>query len=448
MLQTVTSPDSHVTTYGYSPTNAQWLNAITVDGTQVLAVTYYSNGKVASSGTPDGEAVDNFAYGTNATTVTNQLGDATTFTYQNIQGGLKLASVSHKGTATCPAMAASTTVYDGNGWVDYTLDWRGIKTDYTYTADGRLSNRTLAAGTSTPLKDVYAWTTTTYTGQYVLQSDSAYDTGGNLIRTTSYTYTPAGYLSSVSVKDQATGTVATVTYGYAFAANGTLQSRTETRNLSAGPATTTFNYDASGNLSSVTDPSGATVSFSGYDGLGHAGSMVEANGVSHTFGYDGRGNLTTDTATRPNGTAVSTYAYDGRNYLVSASFADGSAHHYTIAQSGRVASQTDVAGNPATETFANASTIVEARGRAVASVSGGTVSSTISGSVSSTHQLDSLGRNQVTLGNNGQRFSYAYDADSNLTSISDGLHTASNSYDSLNRLLVTTLPDASTITYG
>jgi YD repeat-containing protein len=171
------------------------------------------------------------------------------------------------------------------------------------------------------------------------------------------------------VKDQATGAIGSVSYGYTFASNGNLQTRTETRNLPTGAATTTYSYDGSGNLSSVVDASGATVTFGGYDGLGRPGLMVEANGVSHNFTYDGRGNLATDTATRSNGTAMSTYAYDGRSYLVSASFADGSSHHYTIAQSGRVATQTDVAGNAATETFTNASTVVESQGRGVASVS-------------------------------------------------------------------------------
>ena len=50
MLQTVTSPDSHVITYGYEASHSTWLNSITVDGTKVLAVTYQTNGQVASSG--------------------------------------------------------------------------------------------------------------------------------------------------------------------------------------------------------------------------------------------------------------------------------------------------------------------------------------------------------------------------------------------------------------
>ncbi len=447
MLQSVTTPDGHVTTYGYDATNTSRLNGITVDGTKILAVSYFSNGQVSSSGTPDGEAVEHFTYGTNSTTVTNQLGDATTFGYQSVQGGLKLASVSHLGTATCPAMAA-TTVYDANGWVDYTLDWRGIKTDYTYDVTGRLLDMTRAAGTSTPLKDVYTWTTVQYTSEYVLQSDAAYDTGGNLMRTTTYNYLPSGLVSSISVKDQASGVVATKSYGYTLAANNTIQSQTETRNLPTGAATTTYNYDASGNLTSVTDPSGATATYSGYDGLGRPSSMVAANGVSHAFTYDGRGNIATDTAYLANGNAVTSYGYDGRNNLVSISLPDGSAHQFTIAQSGRVAAQTDVAGNPATKTFTNASTIVESTGRAIASVSGSSVSSSISGSVSSTVQLDSLGRNLNVLGNSGQHVSYGYDANSNVTSISDALHTTKNTYDTLNRLSQTTLPDSSTITYG
>ena len=447
MLQTVTSPDSHVTLYGYDSTHTNWLNAISVDGAQVLGVTYYASGQVATSGTPDGEARDSFNYAAGSTTVTNQLGDATTYGFQSVQGALKLASVSHAGTSTCPAMAA-TTVYDANGWVDYTLDWRGTKTDYTYSADGRLSDKTLGFGTATPLKDVYTWTTLA-NGHLMVQSDATYGSDGNLVRTTTYTYDQQrDFPTSISIKDQSTGAVATVSYAYVYGANNTIQSRTETRNLPTGAATTTYNYDTSGNLTSVTDPSGATVSFGSYDGLGRPATIVAANGVSHALTYDGRGNLATDTAYLAAGNVVTQYGYDGRNNLISVSLPDGSAHHFTIAQSGRVAAQTDVAGNPATQTFTNASTIVASTGRAVASVSGTSVSSSISGSVSSTVQLDSLGRNLNVLGNNGQHVSYGYDANSNVTSISDALHTTKNTYDALNRLSLTTLPDSSTISYG
>ena len=447
MLQTATSPDTHVTSYGYDATHSNWLTSISVDSAQVLAVTYKTSGQVATSGTPDGEAVDSFNYATNSTTITNQLGDSTTYGFQSVQGGLKLASVSHAGSSTCPAMAAST-VFDANGWVDYTLDWRGTKTDYTYLADGRLSDMTVAYGTTTPIKHVYAWTTLA-NGHLKLQSDALYGTNGVLVNTTSYTYDPTrDVVTSISVKDQSTGAIATVNYGYTWASSYAMQSRTETRNLPTGAATTTYSYDSFGNLTSVVDPTGTTVTFSGYDGLGRPSAMVSANGVSHGYSYDGRGNLATDTAYLTNGNAVTRYTYDGRNDLISISLPDGSSHQFTMAPSGRVAGQTDVAGNPSTATYTTASSILETAGRAVASVSGTAVGSSISGSVSSTVQLDSLGRNLNIFGNNGQHVSYGYDANSNVTSISDALHTTTNSYDFLDRLSVTTLPDSSTIAYG
>ncbi len=447
MLKTVTSPDSHTTTYGYDPTNTTRLTGITVDSTQVLAVTYYANGQVASSGTPDGEVLDKFTYGSNSTTLTNQLGDLTVYGFQSVQGGLKIASISHAGTTSCPSMGAST-VYDANGWVDYTLDWRGIKTDYTYLPDGRLQDMTRAAGTAMPFKDVYTWQTVQTTGEYVVQSIASYDTGGNLIRTTTYGYTPTGIVNSISTKDEGTGAVASTTYAYTYASNNTLQSQTETRNLPTGAATTTYNYDGAGNLASVTDASGATVSYGGYDGLGRPATMIAANGVSHAFTYDGRGNLATDIASLVNGTAKSIYVFDGRSNLVSASYPDGSSTHNTIAQSGRVATQTDAAGFPANQSFANASTIVNSVDRAVASVSGNSISSSLSGKVSSTQKLDTLGRQITVLGNNGQTFTYGYDLNSNLTSFNDGLHTTKTAYDALNRPYLVTLPDNSTIAYG
>ena len=63
-------------------------------------------------------------------------------------------------------------------------------------------------------------------------------------------------------------------------------------------------------------------------------------------------------------------------------------------------------------------------------------------------QLDSLGRTIGVLGNSSQHITYGFDANSNVTSVNDGLHTTTTTYDALNRTSLVTLPDTSTITYG
>jgi len=176
--------------------------------------------------------------------------------------------------------------------------------------------------------------------------------------------------------------------------------------------------------------------------------MTEANGVTHSFTYDGRGNLATDTAYLPSGNATTTYTFEGRSILTSVTYPDGGSRHFTIAQSGRIVGETDVAGLGTTETFTNASTVVDSKYRYAASVAGSSISSAVSGIVSATPNLDSLDREIGTLGSNNQRFSYGYDSNGNLTSVFDGLHTTTNTYDALNRISLTTLPDSSSITYG
>lgn len=96
---------------------------------------------------------------------------------------------------------------------------------------------------------------------------------GSASRETSYTYDELGRLKTSSVAGQS--------YGYWDGSNYV---------YSSGTLTTTYDYDAVGNLVSVTDPTGA-VTRSTYDSLNRRIRQVDAEGYITTWAYDAEGNV-------------------------------------------------------------------------------------------------------------------------------------------------------------
>jgi YD repeat-containing protein len=213
MLASVTSPNGHVRSYGYDPTNTRLLTNITVDGVQTLAVTYDpATGKVKKSGTPDSEYFESFVYGAGTTAVTNQAGDVQTFTF----GPYGATAISHGATVSCAAAAESTS-YDANGYVDFSLDYNGNKTDYTYGSSGLLMDVTVAAGTALAQKTSIEWMSSYLAGQQKSKVHY-FGTDGVEFMTATYAYFPSGAaggrLQSEVMKDLKTGVSRETDYTY------------------------------------------------------------------------------------------------------------------------------------------------------------------------------------------------------------------------------------------
>ena len=82
-------------------------------------------------------------------------------------------------------------------------------------------------------------------------------------------------------------------------------------------------YDAQGNLTIVTNPSGSTVEMSEYTSFGEPGKVKDANGNYRLFKYDGNGNLTDEWVMRAGVGA----ALDPQTYTPNASDLLAYAHH-------------------------------------------------------------------------------------------------------------------------
>lgn len=251
MLSSVTSPGSSpdVRTYLYEDvTDKTLLTGISINGMRYSTYKYFANKRVQESGLTGGEERDTFVYGTNQTTVTNAAGQPTTYNFATVQGALKVTSISRSATSSCAA-ASAQTVYDANGWVDYTLDWNGVKTDYSYDVAGKLLQVTEAAGTTVAATRVNIWT-----GDRLTETTWR-DAANAAYAKITYTYvtsgSAAGRLASETRTDLRGGATRQVTYTYTFAAGDKITAMTVSRALPSGSANTTYAYDANGNVASI-----------------------------------------------------------------------------------------------------------------------------------------------------------------------------------------------------
>ncbi len=202
--------------------------------------------------------------------------------------------------------------YDAGGRRTQSVDQSSFTVNYVYDAVGRLSALTDGSGAR-----IAAYT---------------YDAAGNLVRkdlgngtSTTYAYDAAGELLHL-VNFAPDGSVNS-RFDYTYDALG------QVRSLTTLDGTTTYGYDADGQLTSVTLPGGGTVRYA-YDASGNRISVTQdgqttayvtndmneytAVGTAQ-YRYDADGNLV---AVSDGGT-TQTYAYDQQNQMVGASGPDG-----------------------------------------------------------------------------------------------------------------------------
>lgn len=446
-LATVTDVRGKVWTFTYD-NNGLLQKETDPRSKQAFKNTYDGSGRV----TDQYDAFNNhttFAYSssgsTTTTTVTDPVGKVTTDVYAN--GLLQ--------SRTDPLSHTTSYAYDSSNNLNSVTDARGKTTNFSYDANGNMLTKTAPA----PLSYVQTWT-------YNSKNDIATYVDGRS-KTTSFGYDSAGNLTSITRP----GSNVT-SYTYDGGGEGLRVSMTDPRSK-----TTTYGYDSSNNLTSVTDPDGNITSY-GYDSTGRRTSIVDPRGnvsgcscaanytTSFTYNAAGQvltatdqlGNVSTftydDTGNRASlKTALNktwTYAYNDANEVTSVTAPDSSSitNMYTVR--GELASVTDQLGHKTSFTYDDAgrlATKVMPRGNE----SGATPSDytytygyDANGNLTSIidplgHETDStydaINRLSSVTDALSHTTSYSYDANSNLTSKTDPLaHSVSNAYDDLNRL--------------
>lgn len=178
-------------TYIYDdPNNPKLLTGI-VDERGIRSATwaYDTQGRATFNQRAVGADKVTIAYNTDgSTTVTNALGNSTTYRYQIIQGVKRVTAVEGEPAVGCPASNSSYT-YTPNGQVDTKTDALGMVTSYTYDALGREVTRVEAKGTPQERTITTTWDPTRFLPLTVTTAD----------RVTTYTYDDQGRLLGTSV---------------------------------------------------------------------------------------------------------------------------------------------------------------------------------------------------------------------------------------------------------
>ena len=364
------TPDSTTTTYQIDPSTFSTISTTNPAG-QVTRYTYDQQGNLATVTNPLGETTSYTYNGLDEpVTVTNPLGETTTYTY-NQNGTLSSLSTpptspgespdvtsifydnpllpSHPTSITDPMGNTTSFTYDSYGDPVKTVSPEGQVTTASYNTDGQVVSTTAPRGNlpggvpgsfTTTISYNVAGEMSSVTNPLGETTRYSYDPQGNLISQidpagiiTAYSYNPMGELTSTT---DAAGTPNATTTSYSYNLLGQLISETNP----VGD-TTTYGYNLLGELSSMTNPLGDITSYS-YNPLGELSSTLEPNGQNIQDTYNAAGELTS-VSYPGSGTPATNYTYNPAGYLTS--LASGSAiDSYSYEPDGLVASTTDAAG--------------------------------------------------------------------------------------------------------
>jgi YD repeat-containing protein len=224
-----------------------------------------------------------------------------------------------------PDGASTTSKHDGTfGKLLEHIDERGIQSTYTYDSAGRMTQQTEAAGT--PQQRI---TTFTYDAHGQRLSETIKGVTPADDATTSYSYDAVGNIASLT---DAEGRTTSFTHDV----TGAVLTRTDAR---GHVWTNTLN--AAGWTTAAADPLGHSTTIA-FDAVGNRTSITDALNHTTTFVYDGNDRLvkTTD----PLGGEVSTtYSPDGQR--LTQTDAVGSTTTFAYDTDGRLTSITDPVGN-------------------------------------------------------------------------------------------------------
>ena len=312
---------------------------------------------------------------------------------------------------------AIETTHDTDNNREVVKDRRGNTTTYTYNTAGDVTEKIDALGNKT----VYAY-------DALGNETSTKDALGNVI-TRSFDPRSSKQLTEV---DQLNNSVSwTYDHGTATQVQSSTDARGNVTNYSFG--------DAISNQSLRIDQPLGRSSFIGFDGSGNLNQFQVAGQLTR-FGYDARGNKTSQTDASGN---VTTYTYDDDNREISRSWmrtfmVNGAPVQKTLTikrtldADGRVIEESDVLGNVTRMQYNAGGQLIartDAQGR------------------QTTFEYNSRGKLEKTTYPDGRNEILGYDAENNQISATDrqGRITRSE-YDALNRLTKTIYPDGSTNT--
>jgi RHS repeat-associated protein len=422
---TAGSVGSTVTIVGDGFGATQSDSVITFNGTTATGIGSWSNTSIsvsvptgASTGPVTVEVAGITVVGpsyeiSNSTTLSDSLGNTTTYSTVMVGGKWYVASSSGSGCSSCTIRGNVTYTFDNYGNVLSTTDPNGNTTSYTYDSyNNRTSITQPSVSGGTP--------TTSYTYNGFGEVLTATDPLGH---TTTNTYDSHGNLTSVTTPAPGGGASASVT-SFTYNSLGELTQITDP----LGHATM-MTYTSAGLVATITDPQSNVTTYA-YDSHGNRTSITDALSHVTSFTYDSGDRLTG--ITYPDSTTAS-FTYDYRGRRTSATDQNGKTTTYAYDTADRLTTVTDAASNATNygyDTESNLTSITDANSHAT------------------DFTYDAYGRVTETTFPSSHSETYDYDGDNNLTSKTDrNGNTIEYVYDALNRLTGKTYPDSTTAEY-
>ncbi|MFJ3539051.1 FG-GAP-like repeat-containing protein [Streptomyces sp. NPDC090109] len=385
--------------------------------------TYTTKGAPASVTTPRGKTTL-YTYDTagNRTAVTTPMGETTTFRYD--AAGRITAMTDPRGNTTGADPNDYTTLYtySAQGLLSTATDPAGHTTTYTYDPAGRLSSVKDPAGRT---------------------ASFSYDTAGRLIKSTnpagkseSRTYDANGNPTSTT---DALGNKTTYAYDKANQLISMVSPRGNVPGANAAAFTTSYGYDANGNRTTVTDPTG-TVTTTGYDDLGRATSITNALNQTTRTTYDGNDNVLT--TTDPLG-KITRHTYTDANLLATTTDPLGKTTTYGYDLDGNRTSLTTPLGHRTTWTY-------DANGRMATEVDPrGNAAGADPAHFTTTYAYDLAGNQTKVTNALGKSTTASYNAANQLVTSTDELgRTTRTDYDVLGRITKVTNPENTVTSYA
>jgi RHS repeat-associated protein len=415
------------------------------NGVRFATWTYGCDGR--SSGSEYAGGVNRYTFSSvgGQSVVIDPLGTSRTIGLQRILGvaystGIQQPAASGSGTVT------NAFVRDANGNLSSHTDYKGNRTNYTYDLARNLeTSRTealTASGAATPQTRTIS---TQWHPTFRLPTGIA-----EPLRSTTFAYDPdgtqcgaRGALCSRTIQPtsdangsqgfSAAPSGAARTWTYTYNANGDVLSVNGPRTDAADVTSYTYYADDDtdpgkrGNVATITNALGHTISITAYNAHGQPLTMTDANGLTTTMTYDARQRLETRTV----GGETTSYDYDFVGQLTKVTLPDGSFLSYTYDNAHRLTGMQDNLGNRIAYTldamgnrtqeqvFDPANQLAQTRSRV----------------------FNNLNRLFRELGAQSQTTEYAYDDQGNAIQVKDPLNrVTSNQYDELNRLRQVTAP--------
>ncbi len=454
-LETVSYPDGRTRKYVYGEAaytgGASLTSALTgiidENGQRFATYRYAATAKVVGSEHAGGAERVSLTYQSDSLTqVSDALQTARQYEFE-MAFGVKRNVAIRQPCVDCPAgVAERTTAYDASGNVSARTDFNGHLTCYIYDLTRNLEIRRTEGmtGASCPGTPTNAsrTTTTEWHPSFRLPRRVAAP-----LAITTYTYDgTTGYPLAKAIQPTAdvngaegfdahpVGPSRTWNFSYTYDANtpGLVREIAVDGPRSDVADTTSYAFDERGNLVSITNALGHSVTLGAYDADGRPGQVTDANGLVTEVSYDARGRLTS----RDVGGEMTSYEYDGVGQLVRLTTPGGYQLTYTYDAAHRLTQIRDVHGNKVVYTL---------------DAMGNRVKENLfdpSGILSQAHtrEFDALNRLAKDFGStlpSVQVTGYRYDPAGNLTRIVDPLgRTTSMSYDALDRLIALTDPAA------